>query len=256
MNEHQPIPLADDDLWYRLESFKFDNPLAEYSFSNRLAKENRWSHYYALKVIDEYRKFLYLCCIGSQAVTPSEAVDQAWHLHLCYTRSYWIDLCKNTLQHDIHHNPTEGGGEQAELFRKQYSYTLDLYTKTFGSKPPSDIWLPVERRFTETRLLSVNPNEYQITPKATISKVLSIVTICIIFSAWLIADLYPDQSQEILVLAGVGLFVTLITKVITDKNITRHTGEGCGGCSDIHTGHDGDSGCSGDSGCGGGCGGD
>ena len=30
-------------------------------------------------------------------IGPSDEVDQAWHLHLVYTRSYWGEFCPNVL---------------------------------------------------------------------------------------------------------------------------------------------------------------
>jgi hypothetical protein len=35
--------------------------------------------------------------ISTHIVTPSEQVDQVWHLHLTYTRSYWDEFCPNVL---------------------------------------------------------------------------------------------------------------------------------------------------------------
>ena len=76
-------------LWNRLEEFSFDKPGVDFSFSERLRHENQWSAEYTERVLMEYRRFLYLCVEAGHPVTPSDAVDQAWHLHLCYTRSYW-----------------------------------------------------------------------------------------------------------------------------------------------------------------------
>src|SRR6476620_1639982 len=93
-------------LWHKLEMFSLDESSASFCFSDRLAKENGWSKAYALQVIEEYKKFLFLCCATTTGVTPSDPVDQAWHLHLTYTCSYWIDLCKHKLGQDVQHNPT------------------------------------------------------------------------------------------------------------------------------------------------------
>ena len=66
---------------------------------------------YTDRVIEEYRKFLYLLASAGHPVTPSDQVDQAWHLHLTYTRSYWEDLCEKTIGKPLHHGPTKGGAE-------------------------------------------------------------------------------------------------------------------------------------------------
>src|SRR6478735_1062085 len=111
----------ENELWMRIEQFELDEPGVAFKFSDRLARENGWTKAYAKRVIKEYKKFIFLCCISTHGVTPSDPVDQAWHLHLTYTRSYWIDLCKNTLNREIHHNPTKGGQKEAEKFDGFYT---------------------------------------------------------------------------------------------------------------------------------------
>src|SRR4051794_37448027 len=86
-----------DPLWNKLTSFAFDDPTAERPFSVRLAQENAWSPEFACRVIEEYRRFLYLAGSSTQRVVPSAVVDKAWHLHLIYTRSYWDGLCRDVL---------------------------------------------------------------------------------------------------------------------------------------------------------------
>jgi hypothetical protein len=92
-----------------------------------------------VRVIEEYKKFIFLCFITQSGVTPSDAVDQAWHLHLTFTRSYWIDLCRDTLQTEIHHNPTMGGAKEGAKYDDYYTDTRQLYTEKFNIDPPADI---------------------------------------------------------------------------------------------------------------------
>ncbi|OYQ34069.1 hypothetical protein CHU92_12085 [Flavobacterium cyanobacteriorum] len=88
---------SEKQLWERIQRFPIDEENAALTFSARLARENGWSRKYTQEVITEYKRFIFLCCVSPTPVTPSDPVDQAWHLHLTYTRSYWIDFCKNTL---------------------------------------------------------------------------------------------------------------------------------------------------------------
>ena len=97
-------------LWNKIQQFAFDEPNVEITFSKKLAREQKWSASYTQRVIEEYRRFIFLCCISPNGASPSKAVDEAWHLHLTYTRSYWEAFCKNTLGKDIHHYPSGGGG--------------------------------------------------------------------------------------------------------------------------------------------------
>jgi hypothetical protein len=135
------------ELWQRLQQFQLDDPQASLPFSLRLARENGWSRHYATRVIAEYKKFCYLALESSGDVTPSDAVDQAWHLHLVYTRSYWDDFCRNILRQELHHNPTRGGREQGDKYRGDYAGTLERYQQIFGIRPPEDIWPSVAERF-------------------------------------------------------------------------------------------------------------
>src|SRR5215470_1600629 len=80
---------SNSDLWQRIQDFPMDDPGDAFPFSARLAHENGWSGATAAAAIEEYRKFIYLIGVSDSPLTPSEAVDQVWHLHLLYTRSYW-----------------------------------------------------------------------------------------------------------------------------------------------------------------------
>ena len=73
---------SQDALYQAIEAFDIDGGPAEYSFHQRLAHEQKWSPAFAEKVIGEYKKFVYLAMVAGHPVTPSEQVDQAWHLHL------------------------------------------------------------------------------------------------------------------------------------------------------------------------------
>jgi hypothetical protein len=132
-----------DELWLRLEQFVFDLPGIARPFSRRLAQENGWSEPFARRVVDEYRRFVWLAVRAGHPVTPSPAIDAAWHLHLVYSRSYWDELCGRVLGRPLHHEPTRGGPTEAAKFDGWYARTLASYREHFG-EPPADLW-PVER---------------------------------------------------------------------------------------------------------------
>jgi hypothetical protein len=75
----------------RLEAMQIEPAGAERTFVSRLAEENGWSLGFAARVMTEYRRFLFLAATTDHQVTPSDEVDQAWHLHLAYTRHYWAN---------------------------------------------------------------------------------------------------------------------------------------------------------------------
>lgn len=137
----------DDPLWHALEAMRIEPEGASLTFTKRLARENGWSRSYAAAVVTEYRRFLYLAATDTATVTPSQQIDQAWHLHLAYTRHYWGELCARIIGRPLHHGPTAGGGAEGRKYRTLYAETLARYRATFGSEPPADIWPPTEQRF-------------------------------------------------------------------------------------------------------------
>ena len=146
--------VAQSALYDRLLTFDFDEPGTELTFVRRLARENGWTLYFAERVILEYKRFLFLALEADHVVSPSEQVDQAWHLHLTYTRSYWNELCPKVLRKPLHHGPTKGGHEEQAKFIDLYNQTLASYERHFGEAPPRDIWPPAAQRFGEDLRLS------------------------------------------------------------------------------------------------------
>jgi hypothetical protein len=132
------------DILERIAKFELDDPKAQLPFTSRLAREQGWTHAFAGRVVREYKRFVALAVVAGHPVSPSEAVDQVWHLHLVYTRSYWKDLCRDTLGMELHHSPTTGGAEEGAKFADWYSRTLESYRRVFGQEPPADIWAPPE----------------------------------------------------------------------------------------------------------------
>lgn len=150
MSPHQ------DALWQRIADYAIGPADASLTFAARLARENRWSLAHAERVIGEYKRFCYLAMTAGHEVTPSDAVDQAWHLHLTYTRDYWQTFCPDVLGAELHHGPTRGGPGERERFYGQYAATLAAYEAVFGAPPPSDIWPAASRRF------SVDPQGFRV----------------------------------------------------------------------------------------------
>lgn len=134
MNQNQ------QELWNKIERFSLDCPTATQPFSARLARENGWSRDYAERVIFEYKRFIFLGCAAGHGVSPSEDVDQVWHLHLAYTKSYWKEFCGETLGREFHHVPADGGAEDGVKFGGWHQRTLESYERFFGEEPPCDIW--------------------------------------------------------------------------------------------------------------------
>lgn len=155
----------DDPLWQRLAAHVIGPADAEQSFAQRLAKENGWDATRAEQVIEEYRRFCFLAVIAGHPVTPSEAVDQAWHLHLAFTRDYWQCFCPEVLGRELHHGPTQGSAAERDKHYEQYALTLKTYEETFGPAPEA-IWPASFKRFyIDPRARRVDPREHVIIPR-------------------------------------------------------------------------------------------
>ncbi|WP_298190781.1 hypothetical protein [Novosphingobium sp.] len=151
-------------LWQALSTYEVGPVDADLSFTQRLARENGWTAKHAARVFEEYRRFLYLAGTATHPVTPSDAVDQAWHLHLTYTRDYWERLCPEVLGRALHHGPTKGGRAEGERFFEQYAQTLRSYEAAFGPAP-EDIWPDARRRLLiDPKARRVHPREVLILP--------------------------------------------------------------------------------------------
>src|SRR6266481_5856255 len=138
------------ELCRRIERFQLDSSEAALPFSARLARENNWPLGYAQRVITEYKRFTFLAVAAGHPVSPSEDVDQAWHLHLTYSQSYWKVFCPEVLGKPLHHQPTQGGETERDKFNDWYARTLESYEAFFGGPTPGDIWPSPEARRKES----------------------------------------------------------------------------------------------------------
>lgn len=149
----------DHPVWQALKGYEIDLADAALSFQQRLARENRWSDPFAERVVEEYKRFCFLAVTAGHEVTPSDAVDQVWHLHLTYSRDYWQRFCPEVLDTELHHGPTAGGTAEQTRYFEQYAQTLKSYEAAFGSAP-SDIWPDARQRFgRDPRGVRVHPGD-------------------------------------------------------------------------------------------------
>ncbi len=254
------------ELLERVEGVRLGGDVA-FDFTDRLASENGWSRSFAEEVVAEYRKFVVMGAVSPVPVTPSDAVDQAWHLHLVYTRSYWEDLCRDVLGKPLHHGPTEGGGAERAKFFDWYSRTLAFYEETFGTRPPVAVWPEPEARFSG-RFRRVDVGRSWVVPKpgwtvaGAVGLAVGLVTV-----VGCEAGGKGDDSKFVVLGVVLVLFFLIGTAMSRVVNRGRGSGKrrrnggdagsswwggtGCGGGGNDHHGDGG--GCGGG---GGGCGGD
>jgi hypothetical protein len=144
------------ELWKRLRAYRFENLVppqlvdklatlfegdaSTRAFAGKLGRKVGWDMRYALRAIEEYKRFLYLGMVSDFYVTPPKAIDKVWHEHLLFTRAY-REFCRDVLGRDFDHAPELlPVQEQTEEFHAQYAATLSLYFDEFHSPPPFEIW--------------------------------------------------------------------------------------------------------------------
>lgn len=158
--EHEYLALA-----ARIEAFELDEPGVVDTFSRRLARENGWSAAHTRRVVREYKRFLTLAVTTTHAVSPSEQVDQAWHLHVLYSARY-RRFCTEVLGRRLDHGPSDGGSAERERFVRAYEQTLSSYQQRFGEPPPSDVWPNARRQSgSELAVRRVNTAEHWVLRK-------------------------------------------------------------------------------------------
>lgn len=150
-------------LYRDIENYQIDDKESAFKYSDRLARENLWTKEYTDRVIKEYKKFMFLACVCSEPVTPPIDVDEAWHLHMLYTRDYWGDFTK-VMGQQIHHGPTKGGKKEDEKFVDWYERTKQRYFMYFSENPPEDIWPSSEIRFSNVHFARVDLLRHWIMP--------------------------------------------------------------------------------------------
>ncbi|MCA8949831.1 MAG: TIGR04222 domain-containing membrane protein, partial [Planctomycetes bacterium] len=191
-------PTAARDLWQRIARHELDVDGAALPFTARLARDNSWSRRFAARVVEEYRRFTFLAVVAGHPVTPSDQVDQAWHLHLLYTRDYWQVFCAEVLGRELHHGPTAGGPAQGALFDEQYSRTRHSYLTWFGEHPPVDIWPDAATRFgRDTRWVRVNRDDVHLLPRLRLRTALLGIFVLLALAAG--CTLAPDSRPDSIV---------------------------------------------------------
>jgi hypothetical protein len=109
--------------------------------SQKYCTSNLTAHY-----ISEYIKFMVLVYFSKSTLTPSEEVDQVWHLHQSLSLQY-ENFCNAVFGKLIIHTPTAGGRTDEVRFKEFYVKTIEFYKFIFKKSPPRGLWPPVEVRF-------------------------------------------------------------------------------------------------------------
>jgi len=228
-----------------VKDFPIDSADSDLTFTGRLCREQAgWSLEFTERVVKEYLRFVTLVAVSDIPVTPSDEVDQAWHLHILYSQSYH-ELCELLGTGYLHHGPTKGGEVENSRFENQYLTTLETYRSVFGVEPPSDIWPSNEVRFNGGNVgIWVRPNTHIIFERGKIMKILNwliiLVVVGLLFSSSsafasegaIAASGLAFLQWELL---GLALLLLLILRAWVSLPVNRFArisadcGGGCGG---------------------------
>jgi hypothetical protein len=131
MQVTQPVQQLSDDAQSMLGAKQFlvdlDKWISEHSaISARLCIEQKCTHQIAINWLKEVGKFLFICDKSNVRLTPSEKVDQGWHVLILFTQDY-REFCQLFFGRFIDHYP---GGE-ANQNKAQYERCLDALVQHF-----------------------------------------------------------------------------------------------------------------------------
>jgi hypothetical protein len=148
--------LIEPGFWDRLTArFGHDHPSLR-AFAGKIARKHGWKNSFALRALDEYKKFIYLGMVSDFEVTPSKIIDTVWHEHLLFSKAY-RQFCQEIAGRPLDHHPElVPMEEQTGRYSAQYLDTITLYQKEFGLQPPASIWGD-----TKFDALQQQPGDYQ-----------------------------------------------------------------------------------------------
>lgn len=239
--------MADGELWRRLATMRIEPERAALTFAAKLARENGWDRQLAEAVVEEYRRFLLLAATAGRAVSPSPAVDKAWHLHLTYSRHYWDVLCGQIIGRPLHHDPSLGGAAEDARHRHQYQTTIELYRKTFGTEPPAAIW-------PGAAAAGHKPSRVRLATLTGGAVLAAFATAAAAATSG--QDEFDSWFIPLVIAVFAVIFIAGIVQAATKKGGHRRgDGSGSDGCGSSDSWDSSDSGSDGGSSCGGGCGG-
>jgi hypothetical protein len=145
------------ELWLKLRAYHFEHLVPTHlwdhiaarfggsnaftkAFASKIAKKHDWETDYTIRVIVEYKKFIYLGIVSDFQVTPSKYIDVVWHEHILFSKGY-REFCSDIINYTFDHSPELMPiQDQTGEFSAQYADTIKLYIIEFGEDPPADIW--------------------------------------------------------------------------------------------------------------------
>ena len=126
-----------DPLWLKLNVMGMQGAQNLAPVMEMMQKQMGWTSEMAQRVIEEYRKFLFLAMRAGHQVIPPGVINDVWMQHMQNAQNYWEQLGQMITAKPV------AGGFDAKSFTAMadpWAATLQSYEKIFGMKPPMDIW--------------------------------------------------------------------------------------------------------------------
>ena len=126
-----------DPLWLKLNVMGMQGAQNFAPVMEMMQKQMGMNSEMASRVIEEYRKFLFLAMRAGHQVIPPGAVNDVWMQHMQSAQNFWEQLGQMITTQPL------ASGFDSKAFSAMadpWAATLASYEKIFGTKPPLDIW--------------------------------------------------------------------------------------------------------------------
>lgn len=144
-------------VWKMLSSFPFDAPNSIETFPDRLTRLGGWDPEQTQLIINEYKRFLFLCATKEYMIVPSKAIDMAWSIHMEYYPLSFRQLCQFIPVQNIRREKFyKSESDDDQWIFTHYMQTKVIYVETFFEKAPVSVWGMYEDEFEEHFNVIVN----------------------------------------------------------------------------------------------------
>jgi hypothetical protein len=126
-----------DPLWLKLNMMNAEGLQAFAPVMKMMEQQMGSNAEMANRVIEEYRKFLFLAMRAGHQVIPPGPINDVWMMHMQNAQNYWENLGQM-----ISERPVASGVDAKAMgsMGDAWAATLKSYEAIFGAKPPMDIW--------------------------------------------------------------------------------------------------------------------
>ena len=126
-----------DPLWLKLNMMNPQGMQAFAPMTKMMEQQMGTGSETAQRVIEEYKKFLFLAMRAGHQVIPPGIINEVWMMHMQNAQNYWENLGQMIAEKPVSQGiDAKSFGTMADA----WTATLKSYEAVFGTKPPMDIW--------------------------------------------------------------------------------------------------------------------